>query len=73
MHYLLLYSKLLIVTCLAYRPVIIIHGVWDLRFSLNFLAEHIKQVSKFTLEYCCYLVNLEEAGNVPELFEVVDP
>ncbi|XP_050726816.1 lysosomal thioesterase PPT2-A-like [Eriocheir sinensis] len=43
LHQLLLCAKLLFVTCLAYRPVFIIHGVWDLRFSLDFLAEHIRQ------------------------------
>ncbi|KAK3874466.1 hypothetical protein Pcinc_020595 [Petrolisthes cinctipes] len=30
-------------SCTAYKPVVIVHGVWDLRDSLNFLAEQIQQ------------------------------
>ncbi|XP_063859497.1 lysosomal thioesterase PPT2-A-like isoform X1 [Scylla paramamosain] len=43
LQFLLVFSGILILTCMAYKPVIIIHGVWDLRFSLNFLAEQIRQ------------------------------
>ncbi|XP_045609974.1 lysosomal thioesterase PPT2-A isoform X2 [Procambarus clarkii] len=30
-------------SCTAYKPVVIIHGVWDLRFSLDFLADQITE------------------------------
>lgn len=39
----LLLCVLMIYSCAAYKPVVIIHGVWDLRFSLNFLADMIRQ------------------------------
>ncbi|XP_068239467.1 lysosomal thioesterase PPT2-A [Palaemon carinicauda] len=34
---------LMIYSCSAYRPVVVIHGVWDLRFSLDFLADMIQE------------------------------
>ncbi|XP_045131007.1 lysosomal thioesterase PPT2-A-like isoform X2 [Portunus trituberculatus] len=43
LQFFLVLSGILMLTCMAYKPVIIIHGVWDLRFSLNFLAEQIRQ------------------------------
>ncbi|XP_064079187.1 lysosomal thioesterase PPT2-A-like [Macrobrachium nipponense] len=39
----LLLCVLMVYSCAAYKPVVIIHGVWDLRFSLNFLADMIRQ------------------------------
>lgn len=49
------YSLLLLITCLtlfscaAYKPVVIVHGVWDLRFSLNFMAQQISEVGVIVL------------------------
>ncbi|XP_071525830.1 lysosomal thioesterase PPT2-A isoform X1 [Panulirus ornatus] len=37
------FSFFILLSCVAYKPVVIIHGVWDIRFSLNFLANQIRE------------------------------
>lgn len=36
-------SLLLLMSCNGYKPVVIVHGVWDLKDSLYFMAELIKE------------------------------
>ena len=33
----------------AYKPVVIVHGIWDEKSSLNFLADRIRFVSTWCL------------------------